>query len=109
MIKKNILKVAFDISSAVLHAAMCVLLHLNEHDVSVVGAPVVEGVGDQSVGFSVLLGTLKGIYNVVACHYHHVLRSERKRHFHFTSHLSTKPVRKTERVEKISTGVLSTS
>lgn len=68
------------LSSLVMH----VLLYLNEHDVSIVGAPVVEGVGDQSVGFSVLLSTLKGIYNVVARHYHHVLRSEGKRHFHLS-------------------------
>lgn len=54
------------------------LQYLNEHDVSIVGAPVVVGMGDQPVGFSVLLSTLKGINNVVARHYHHVLCPKRQ-------------------------------
>lgn len=57
--------------------ALC-LQYLNEHDVSIVGAPVVEGMGDQPVGFSVLLSALKVIYDVVACHDHHVLCPKRQ-------------------------------
>lgn len=57
--------------------ALC-LLYLNEHDVSIVCAPVVEGVGDQPVGFGVLFSTLKGIHNIVARHDHHVLCPKRQ-------------------------------
>lgn len=54
------------------------MLYLNEHDVSIVGTPVVKGVDDQPVGFGVLLSALKVIYDVVSCHYHHVLCPNRQ-------------------------------
>ena len=48
--------------------------HLDEHDVCVVGALVVEGVCEEKTWFGVLFGAFKGPYGVVPRHDHHMLR-----------------------------------
>lgn len=53
-------------------------IYLNKHDVCIVGALIVEWMGEQPVGFSILLSALKGIHNVVSCHNHHMLCPKRQ-------------------------------
>ena len=47
--------------------------HLDEHDVGVVGALVVEGVWEEQTRFGILFGAFKGPHGVVPCYDHHML------------------------------------
>lgn len=49
------------------------ILYLDEHDVSIVGGLVVQRMGDDSVGFGILLRSLKHTQRVVPCYDHHLL------------------------------------